>query len=77
MKVWIPAHPVADLCSEIFASIAEFERSLITERVKSGQAAAKRRGVGLVARASISTPRGLQSFADKESRMRTSQRLRA
>jgi DNA invertase Pin-like site-specific DNA recombinase len=29
----------------IFASIAEFERSLITERVKSGQAAAKRRGI--------------------------------
>ena len=29
----------------IFATIAEFERSLITERVNSGQTPAKRRGV--------------------------------
>ena len=37
--------PSGRLVFGIFASIAEFERSLITERVKSGQAAAKRRGV--------------------------------
>ena len=37
--------PSGRLVFAIFASIAEFERSLITERVKSGQAAAKRRGV--------------------------------
>jgi DNA invertase Pin-like site-specific DNA recombinase len=34
-----------ELVFGIFASIAEFERSLITERIKSGQAAAKRRGI--------------------------------
>jgi DNA invertase Pin-like site-specific DNA recombinase len=37
--------PSGRLVFGIFASIAEFERSLITERVKSGQAAAKRRGI--------------------------------
>jgi DNA invertase Pin-like site-specific DNA recombinase len=37
--------PSGRLVFGIFASIAEFEHSLITERVKSGQAAAKRRGV--------------------------------
>jgi len=37
--------PSGRLVFGIFASIAEFERGLITERVKSGQAAAKRRGV--------------------------------
>jgi len=37
--------PSGRLVFGIFASIAEFERSLITECVKSGQAAAKRRGV--------------------------------
>lgn len=37
--------PSGRLVFGIFASIAEFERSLTTERVKSGQAAAKRRGV--------------------------------
>jgi DNA invertase Pin-like site-specific DNA recombinase len=37
--------PSGRLVFGIFASIAEFERSLIAERVKSGQAAAKRRGV--------------------------------
>jgi DNA invertase Pin-like site-specific DNA recombinase len=37
--------PSGRLVFGIFASIAEFERSLITERVKSGQAAARRRGV--------------------------------
>ncbi len=37
--------PSGRLIFGIFASIAEFERSLITERVKSGQAAAKRRGI--------------------------------
>jgi DNA invertase Pin-like site-specific DNA recombinase len=36
--------PSGRLVFGIFASIAEFERSLITERVKSGQAAARRRG---------------------------------
>jgi DNA invertase Pin-like site-specific DNA recombinase len=37
--------PSGRLIFGIFASIAEFERSLITERVKSGQAAARRRGI--------------------------------
>jgi DNA invertase Pin-like site-specific DNA recombinase len=37
--------PSGRLVFGIFGTIAEFERSLITERVKSGQAAAKRRGV--------------------------------
>jgi DNA invertase Pin-like site-specific DNA recombinase len=37
--------PSGRLVFGIFASIAEFERSLITERIKSGQAAAKRRGI--------------------------------
>ena len=37
--------PSGRLIFGIFGSIAEFERSLIAERVKSGQAAAKRRGV--------------------------------
>jgi len=37
--------PSGRLVFGIFAGIAEFERSLITERVKSGQVAAKRRGV--------------------------------
>lgn len=37
--------PSGRLVFGIFASIAEFERSLITERVKSGQAAARRRGI--------------------------------
>jgi DNA invertase Pin-like site-specific DNA recombinase len=36
--------PSGRLVFGIFASVAEFERSLITERVKSGQAAARRRG---------------------------------
>jgi DNA invertase Pin-like site-specific DNA recombinase len=36
--------PSGRLVFGIFASIAEFERSLIKERVKSGQAAARRRG---------------------------------
>ena len=36
--------PSGRLVFGIFGSIAEFERSLITERVKSGQAAARRRG---------------------------------
>jgi DNA invertase Pin-like site-specific DNA recombinase len=37
--------PAGRLVFGIFASIAEFERALITERVRSGQAAARRRGV--------------------------------
>jgi DNA invertase Pin-like site-specific DNA recombinase len=37
--------PAGRLIFGIFASIAEFERALIAERVRSGQAAAKRRGV--------------------------------
>lgn len=37
--------PAGRLVFGIFGSISEFERSLITERVRSGQAAARRRGV--------------------------------
>jgi DNA invertase Pin-like site-specific DNA recombinase len=37
--------PTGRLTFGIFASIAEFERSLITDRVKSGQQAARRHGV--------------------------------
>jgi len=37
--------PSGRLVFGIFASIAEFERSLIIERVRSGQAAARRRGI--------------------------------
>lgn len=39
--------PNGRLVFGIFASIAEFERSLIAERVRSGMASAKRRGVRL------------------------------
>ncbi|MGH7289490.1 MAG: recombinase family protein, partial [Myxococcota bacterium] len=37
--------PAGKLLFHVLGSIAEFERSLILERVKAGQAAAKRRGV--------------------------------
>jgi DNA invertase Pin-like site-specific DNA recombinase len=66
--------PSGRLIFGIFASIAEFERSLIAQRVRSGQAAAKRRGVKFGRpRIDVDTER-LTELRRQGSRMRTSQR---